>query len=294
VDGLPVDHGVAFYHGRNKAFLAALRECGGEIPGWPHRVRGSGKPCQPRAFDPREQRFAFVDGVNAFPRHLARGLEIIRETRIESLVVKGGRVRLRSDAGDTFDAPNVVLALPAPQALQLLTGADDEPGLVSGAGLLRMVGNSCCLTLIAGYDVSEPRPDWDLWYPEDSRVLQLISHDSAKRRDPDRLVLVLQALPGWSRSSIERPEEDWTREMLEEAERLLGDWIRRPARVQAHRWRYARVDHGSEFTRPVLFSSEGGARLGLAGEAFAPGGGVEAAWTSGREIARRLIEGAGQ
>jgi predicted NAD/FAD-dependent oxidoreductase len=290
VKGQPVDHGIAFYHGSDPEFLAALREVDGRLDGWPRRVLGEGRACQPRAFEPGESCLTFADGVNAFPRRLAAGLEILRETRIEELAVDEGRVRLRGDDGTEHRAPAVVIALPAPQALELITGAEDDAQLVSAGALLRMVGSSACMTLLAGYDAGAPRPDWDLWYPEDSRVLQLASHDSSKRREPKRLVMVYQALPAWSREKLERPVADWTREMLQEASRLIGDHAGRPAWVQSHRWRYARIDHGSEFSRTLLFTLPGGARVGLAGEPFAPGGGVEAAWRSGRELARRLIE----
>jgi predicted NAD/FAD-dependent oxidoreductase len=177
------------------------------------------------------------------------------------------------------------------EAVDLFSSVRDEAALASCGALLRMVGCSSCLTLLAGYDAAHPRPDWDLWYPEDSRVLQLISHDSAKRRDPERLVMVYQALPAWSRKHHDDPEAGWSAAMLDEAEKLVGSGAGQPAWVQAHRWRYARIDHGSEFSRTLLFTLDGGARIGLAGEPFAPGGGVEAAWRSGRELARRLIEG---
>lgn len=291
VEGQPVDHGLAFYHGSDAGFLGALEEVPGMLEGWPHRVLGEGRPCQPRAFNPSERRLAFTDGVNAFPRHLATGLEVLRETRVESLVVEGAGIRLDTSGGDEFRAPATIIALPAPQALALIDDAGDDPCLVSASALLRMVGSSSCLTVIAGYGADVPRPDWDLWYPEDSSVFQLVSHDAAKRAKPNRLIVVYQASPAWSRKNIDSKVNDWTGDMLEEAERLVGDGAGRPEWVQSHRWRYSRVDHGSEFTRSLLFTARGGARIGLAGEPFAPGGGVEAAWKSGREIAQRLLEG---
>jgi renalase len=47
---------------------------------------------------------------------------------------------------------------------------------------------------------------------------------------------------------------------------------------------------------PVLIVGAGGsglscARLGVCGERFAPGGGVEGAWRSGQMMARRLLAG---
>ena len=39
----------------------------------------------------------------------------------------------------------------------------------------------------------------------------------------------------------------------------------------------------------MFFDLPGGSRLGLAGEAFAAGGGVEAAWSSGARLAKRIL-----
>lgn len=156
--------------------------------------------------------------------------------------------------------------------------------------MLRMMSTVPCLTMLAGYPQEAPAPPWDVSYPEDSPVLQLLSHDSAKRAEPRFHCLVYQARPRWSRDHLEEPPEAWGAEILKEAGRRLGPWAARPAWVQAHRWRYARLEAGNELAGPVLCELDGGVRLGLAGELFSPGGGVEAAWASGRRLARRILE----
>ena len=76
--------------------------------------------------------------------------------------------------------------------------------------------------------------------------------------------------------------------MLAEAGRLAGDWAARPSAVHAHRWRYARSDLASELAAPVLLRMPSGGTLGVCGDRFARGGGVEAAWISGRDLGRRI------
>src|SRR5512136_1438137 len=57
--GMPFELGVSFLHGRDPEFLAALRAaCPQRTEGWPRRVLGRGRPCQPEAFHPGEQRIA--------------------------------------------------------------------------------------------------------------------------------------------------------------------------------------------------------------------------------------------
>src|SRR5512137_391654 len=82
--GMPFDLGVSFLHGRDPDFLAAVRAaCPRRTEGWPRRVQGTGRPCQPEAFRPGEQRIAAAEGVTAFPRHLADGLPVRTGARVE-------------------------------------------------------------------------------------------------------------------------------------------------------------------------------------------------------------------
>ncbi len=292
VEGQPVDHGPAFLHGSDPQFLAALRETPGRrLDPWPRNVRGQGAPCQPRAFERGQARMAFAEGVNAFPRHLARDLEVRTQTRVERLRCDDGRVEVSGDEL-RYRAPTLVLSLPLEQTRALLAGLEvgESRELTAVQRLLSMVATVPSLSLLAGYDGETPAPDWDVLYPEDSPLLQMITHDSAKREVPMHRVLVAQALPRWSRRQLEREPEQWKQEMLDEVQRLtdLGGEALRWS--QAHRWRYARLEPGSELARPLLIDLPGGARLGLCGELFSPGTGAEAAWLSGNRLAERLLE----
>ena len=146
-----------------------------------------------------------------------------------------------------------------------------------------------CLTVLAGYEIDGAELDWEMLYPERSAVLHLVSHDSSKRVAPVCTVLVHQGLPGWSRKRLDAPPERWTGEILDAARAEIGDWAARPLWTRSHRWRYARAGTGNELTRPLLVTLPDGARLGIAGEICGPGGGVQAAWSSGVRLADRLL-----
>lgn len=286
VHGQAVDHGIAFYHGSDEDFLEALREAAPDelLEGWPLRLHGEGRPCQPRSFHPDERRLAYRNGVTAFPKFLARDLELQREVRVEALELDGPRLRI----GER-EAAALVLALPIPQAQQLLRGAADELSeLRSFDRVLDMTSTVPCLTLIAGYE-GAPRPDWCMSYPEDSEIVQAISHDSSKRDDPAFEVLVYFAYPTWSQKRLDDDASLWERAVLDEAGRLLGEWAGRPAWTQAHRWRFSRADGGPTLKEPLYLNLEGRPKIGLAGEAFAPGGGVQGAWRSGNRMAELLL-----
>lgn len=291
-EGQPVDFGPLFLHGRDAAFLAAVAGVPGVTPlaDWPRRVEGRGAPCQPSSFEPDERRFAFAEGLAAFPRHLARGLTIKLSTRVLRLSEGEGTLQVHTEAGEILEAKDVVIALALEQSRALLATAPQTPEVKGALGLLSMFSSAPSLTLIAGYGLETPAPAWDVQYPEDSDALLLIAHDSAKREAPRARVLVLQARPRWSRQRLEVPPETWAVELLAEAARRVGAWVSQPLFTAPHRWTYARVERGSELAGPLSIALPGERRLGLAGDLFSPGGGVQAAWLSGSHLAQRLIQ----
>jgi predicted NAD/FAD-dependent oxidoreductase len=210
---------------------------------------------------------------------------------VAAIEITGGELALRTGEGTDWKAHTVVLTLALEQTAALLEPlAPCSRTLASACGVLRMVGSLPCLTVLAGFSAGVPAPAWDVLYPEDSTVLHLVSHDSRKRPAGSNVVLVAQARPCWSRQNLDRPTEQWSESILRETARLVGEWVSAPRWRQAHRWKFARVDRGSELARPLLLEVSQTARIGVAGEMFAPGGGVQAAWESGRRLARRCIE----
>jgi renalase len=288
VEGQPVDIGVFFLHGRDPAFVAELRSVpANRLEGWPQEVHGRGRACHPDSFAAGEQRLAFVPGLTAFPRHLATGLEVRLETEVAALDLGHGRPCLTTRAGDAIEARDLVLALAPEQALQMLAGVTAAPsGVVSARAVLAMAFSEASLSLAAVYRAGTPAPPWQVSYPEGSPILLVMSHDSSKRPAPGFLAMVFQARPRWSREHME--EAGWPDLVLAEAGRLLGPWATTPQHLHPHRWRYARSDPSAELAGPLVIPLPGGGRLGICGDRFAPGGGVEAAWISGTEVGRRL------
>jgi predicted NAD/FAD-dependent oxidoreductase len=210
---------------------------------------------------------------------------------VVSIQPAGGRWRVEDDRGRTFRPRDLVLGIPIPQALDLLTFEIEQPReLESIRALLGGVGYLSTLTVIAVYPEDSPAPDWQMWYPEESTMLHSISHDSCKRERPTRTALVLQGLPSWSRKWWDRPVGEWSAALVQEAGRLAGKWVTAPETFQTHRWRFARIGGGGELASPPVLVSSGGCRLGLIGDGFHPGGGVQAAWVSGRALAHRFLE----
>ena len=293
VDGQPVDHGVFFVHTQSHALWRDLEQ----VPatrreGWPGRIDGEGTACRPDAFAAQGRRVVFREGVNQFPKHLAAGLQVQTGVRVTAVAAPGDGTDawvVRTAGGTSVQTPVLLFALPAPNVSDLLRTAEPLPPRVAGLlPLLGLVPSVPCLTVIARYPAGTEAPSWDLSLPAGSSALHAISHDSSKRDGGAVLTLVLQARAAWSRVWLERPEDAWARALLDEAASLLGPWAGQPASFQGHAWRKARVAPGTELSQPLLVELESGARLGCAGDAFHPAGGVEGAYLSGLQLATRL------
>lgn len=291
VEGQPVDHGLAFFHGSHPEFLAALDSVEATpIEGWPLRVRGEGRPCQPQAFRKGERRLAFEEGVTAFPKSLARGLDVRRGARVISVAERGKGVEVALEGGESVVARTLVLTLPLEQTERLLAPlASKSDAIHPIATLLSMLTTEPCLTLLAGYPLETPEPDWDLLYPSEESVSMLVAHDSAKRRKKQWQVLVYQCRSCFSRRHLENDPADWIPMVLSDASRLLGEWAGKPAWHDPHRWRYSRADSANTLAQPFWITLGNGARIGIGGEVFTPGGGVEGAFLSGLRLAERVL-----
>lgn len=289
--GQPVDYGVTFLHGTSKRFVQALAALpADERIHWPTRVAGTGPVCAPGAFEDGITRVALRSGVNAFPKWVAEGLTIHRQQRAANLAIHDDIWTVTSESGDSLRARCLVLALPLEQCHALLQAMPVSDANLRGIlGLMGMTGSSSCLTVAALYSLETPEPDFDVLHPPLSSPVALISHDSSKRNQHAYRALVVQARVGWSRTYLEESKTAWGDSLLNEAADILGDWVKSPLERHEHRWRFARVNGAPAFRHAVLTSVQG-ATLGLAGEGFSEGGGVQGAFTSGLDLAERLLE----
>jgi len=286
--GVPFDYGPLFLHGSDKQFLRAVEEVepeAGRVPGWPRRVQGTGAPCQPRAFTREETRVAFADGLHAFPRSLARGLDLRLNTLVRSIRPGTDAITVETDR-EELQGRDVVIAFALEQCLPLLRSLGREAqGLDAMLGMFASVP---CLALAAGYPAGTALPGWDVLYPEEEETVLLVGNELSKRPATREPVLLIQASTRWSRRNLERPGEDWSKDLLAAAARHLGPWAAAPSWIHPHRWRYSRLDPSNELATPVA-ASVGSCRIGLAGELFGRGGGVQAAWRSGGRLAEMLL-----
>jgi renalase len=287
VEGQPVDLGPAFLHGKDPDFLATLESVpSSRLANWPSEIHGAGRPCQPEAFDRGERRLAFAEGLTAFPKSLASGLAVRTQVQVLGFETEGPRLKVSIANGAALTADTIVLAVAPEEALGLLDArANGEVATLRA--VLAMSQSEPALALAALYPLHSPAPGWQVHYPQESRILQVISHDSSKRPAPSFRALVFQTHPHWSAEHLD--DAGWADRVLAEAGGILGGWAATPLHRHRHRWAFARTGRSGELAAPMFFQLPGGARVGVCGDRFAAGGGVEAAWLSGRALAKRIL-----
>jgi hypothetical protein len=288
-----VDFGPLFVHGDDPEFLAWVESTGvGLLPGWPFRVEGTGLPCQPQAFDPLQRRFAVPGGLRELPQALAPGLEITFGALVERLEWSEGSVTAVTASG-RYSARHGVVAVALEQARTLLGTLPEAASDVvrQTDALLSAFHSLPSLTVLAEYPAGVASPPWDVWYPERSASLLVVSNEASKRpvsaeRGPS---LVFQARPGWSAARMESQRDDWAAALLEDAAAHLGPWVKQPLAFRSHRWRFGRVGPADHLVRPLVLERNGSTSVwGVAGDVFDMDGGLQGAWRSGRALAARL------
>lgn len=218
-----------------------------------------------------------VPGMSAVAAYLAAGLAIRPEVRIAELVRDGETWQLYGHDGALLGTASIVIiAVPAPQAVDLLRASPRLAGRAAEAVMLP------CWAAMLGYAMPLPLP-FDGAFINDGPLSWICRNSSKPGRAGDE-ALVVHASPEWSRDHLED-------DALAVCEALQGAFaaatgIARPAPVfmAAHRWRYARVAKALE--TPCLFDDA--LRIGACGD-WCLGANIEAAFRSGQAMAETLL-----
>jgi renalase len=255
------DHGAQYFTAKTDGFRRMLEALPGASADWQHGA---------------DQSFIVgVPGMSALPRALAAGLDVRQEIEVTGLqpTPQGWMVQT---ADAQFEAPRVVVTVPAPQVAPLL-GDDDQ--LVQQIANVEMTPS---LTLMAAFPAGSPMPFASRRF--DTEPLAWIARDSSKPGRPETTVnWVAQASPQWSADHLEADKETIAAVMLPMLCKVIGTAPDDAVYAGAHRWRYAHVvrAQGHPFLRNACGS------LYLGGD-WCLGPQVEAAWQSGDAIARDI------
>jgi renalase len=192
-------------------------------------------------------RYVAPNGMNQIAKYLATDLDIRFGCRAISIVPDGSLWRLKLEGSEPAEilARKVILAIPAPQAVDLLVPiADILPGEFLAD--LKAVDFYPSIAVAAGYTPTQ-LAEWETVYPQvkavtctDDPILAWLGVDSSKRHQPAPAAFVLQSTAKFA-AKYPNPEDTAVASlaMLERASDRFLPWFRAAQWQQPHLWRYA-------------------------------------------------------
>ncbi len=266
------DHGAQYFTTSDSSFaeLVARAASEGQVARW--TPRWSSPVTETRDL------WVGVPGVASLPRWLAQGLEVSLGCRITRLARADSGWLLTDDSGREYPQWDfVVLAVPAPQAA-VLARAHSE--LAQRVAAIRMLP---CWAVLAAFDSPVAAP-FDASFSDDP-MLPWVARNSSKPRRSGLDAWVLHAGPAWSTARLEALPGEVEKALLERLPERLGTKLPPVALLQAHRWRFARVD--GALGEPFLVDEPN--TMAFCGD-WCIDARVEAAFLSGDALGRNLVE----
>ena len=185
-----------------------------------------------------------VGGMSRVARHLADGLAVRTSTRITSLGRDGARWRLADESGGTHDGFDaVLLALPSPQAAELLKSAPPDGEVARLASIVEGQAMRPAWVAMVRMSARSELPFDRLVLEGDEAIAGVVDQGSKPGSDAPRgRDLVLEATTAWTEANLELPAEDVATRMGAALERVLGARGAASASIESiipHRWRFA-------------------------------------------------------
>jgi renalase len=266
-----IDHGAPYFSSERPRFLEFLKA---------HLPSESLQPWQPQvmgSLGAGEQLHSIgVPRCSAITRGLLGDLRFQPSTRIARLAASAGGWQLFNDGESLLGCwPQVVIAVPAPQALALLR---DQPPLAEAISTVTM--EPCWVTAVRSKTTLTGQADVSVY--QDS-VVRRIVHNSAKPGRLNTNVYLVQATKSWSIAHLEETAESVGDQLQRRFDQLVSSGAASEI-LFSHRWRYAFTE--SALGRPCLWDA--GLSLGVCGD-WCLGRRVEDAWQSGADLALRML-----
>ena len=209
-----------------------------------HTLTASGETIADPDIYPR---YVAPGGMNQIAKYLATDLDIRFGQRAIAIQPEGKLWRLTLEGTESTEilARTVILAIPAPQAADLLSPL---AGILPIKFLndLKSVEFYPSIALAAGYTAAQ-LAEWEVAYPQvksvncgDDPILAWLGLDSSKRQQPAPPAFVLQSTANFA-AKYPNPEDTAAASlaMLEHASERFLPWFRDFQWQQPHLWRYA-------------------------------------------------------
>lgn len=189
-------------------------------------------------------RYIAPAGMSAIAKFMAQNLNILLNQRVSEInLTSDNRWRLTLESSnEELTTKALVIAIPAPQALMLLTPLGEAVLSKEFLKNLSSVEFYPCISAIAGYpSSSHSLPNWQAFKFTNDAILGWIGLDSSKRHQPQQPVFVLQSSANFAELHLESSDLQPTGQQMFSyaAQTLKIPWLDTPDWLQVHRWRYA-------------------------------------------------------
>lgn len=257
------DHGAQYFKVRANAFAERVSDWQREGLVGPWAAAG------PAAF-------VGTPSMNAPLRAMAASLDVAWGARVDAISRDEHGWRVTGEGVDALACDAVIVALPADQAVALLSPVDQH-----SAGLAAAASSAPCWTVMLAFDAPVAyRADIlaDLDEP-----IGWAARNSAKPGRTGPEAWVIQATPAWSTQHLEDSHAAVVSALQLALATAVGGALPGVISATAHRWRYALPAAAS---REFLW--DGSLQIGICGDWLA-GPRVDAAWLSGHRLAGAII-----
>ncbi|WP_036487632.1 NAD(P)/FAD-dependent oxidoreductase [Myxosarcina sp. GI1] len=187
-----------------------------------------------------KNRYVAPQGINAIAKYIARDLAIAKQCRITSVRYKDNAWQLISKT-DSISAKAMVIAVPAPQAVDILKGIELDVS-AEFTNQLQAVKYYPCITVSAGYEPCyfSDLPPWEVLNFDCSETIAKIIFDSRKKNNDLQPVFIFHSTPQFADKYLEETDlQPIGEQLLAEAAILQCTWFKSTQWMQVHRWRYA-------------------------------------------------------
>lgn len=270
--GAAFDHGAQFVTARTPRFLETMNE-------W-SRLGVAREWC--RGFNPLADgnpRWCGVPAMSALAKHAAQGIALRLETQVSALSLEGSSWCATLKTGGMIRARAVVMTVPVPQALAILSAGSYimDPKLRSG---LEEVEYERCLAVMAILEASSRVPPPGGLSIDEGPIAWIA--DNQQKGLSTVPCVTIHASPGYSLQHWEDERQSAGVPLLEAAIPWIGTGVKE---YQVHGWRYSKPIQTWAEPCAVVQASPA---LILAGDAFG-GPRVEGAALSGWAAAEALL-----
>jgi len=273
---LAFDHGAQYITARSRPFAkyTAIAARAGVLTRWKPRVLEDQRVWD----EPIEEWLVGEPGMNGLVRPLTRGLELQTGVSVHELLQGQRGWELQTDSGRQSQVFNaVVVAVPAPEALSLLGPHGRAFRHLTGVQMA-----PCWAAMIAFDAPIDAGADACRW--TQGPLTWAACNTTKPGRPSGPQTWVVHASSHWSREHLEADAREAARLLLREFGQAIGQTLRDPSYLEAHRWRHALVEQ--PLGLPCLVDEEIAA--GACGDwCIAPR--VEAAYESGLTLAHSVL-----